>query len=95
MTIQSFGTKETQQFFITGKVKNVGWNSVKSVVKRKLDMLHYSSRLDDLRSPPGNKLKALSGDLNGYYSIRINDQWRIIFKWSEAGPSDVHILDYH
>ena len=58
-------------------------------------MVHYASQLDDLKAPPGNKLEALKGDLKGFYSIRINDQWRVVFRWSEAGPSNVMITDYH
>lgn len=96
MAIQSFGDKDTQQFFETGKVgRSAGWVGVKSVVRRKLDMIHYAGRLEDLRSPPGNRLEALAGDLKGFYSIRINEQWRIVFRWSAAGPIDVRICDYH
>ena len=58
-------------------------------------MIHYAAKLDDLRAPPGNKLEMLKGDLKGFYSIRINDQWRVVFRWSDAGPSDVMITDYH
>ena len=58
-------------------------------------MLHYASQLEDLKAPPGNRLESLKGDLEGYYSIRINERWRIIFKWKESGPSDVRIADYH
>lgn len=58
-------------------------------------MLNAARELRDLRSPPGNQLESLKGDLLGLYSIRINDQWRIIFKWTSKGPSDVEILDYH
>lgn len=58
-------------------------------------MVHYAAKLDDLRAPPGNKLEMLKGDLKGFYSIRINDQWRVVFRWSDAGPSDVMITDYH
>jgi len=58
-------------------------------------MIHYAAQIDDLRTPPGNKLKALKGDLREFYSIRINAQWRIIFTWSDAGPHDVRITDYH
>ena len=60
-----------------------------------LDMIHYAARLSDLKAPPGNRLEALSRDLEGYHSIRVNDQWRIVFRWAEAGPSEVRIIDYH
>jgi proteic killer suppression protein len=58
-------------------------------------MLNSSRRLDDLRVPPANRLEALKGDRKGQYSIRINDQWRICFRWTEAGAADVDIVDYH
>ncbi len=58
-------------------------------------MLHAAVHLDDLRSPPGNRLEALRGDRRGQHSIRINDQWRIVFVWREDGPHDVAIVDYH
>jgi proteic killer suppression protein len=57
--------------------------------------LNRAARLDDLRAPPGNRLEALRGDLAGSYSIRINDQWRIVFRWTTEGPCDVEIVDYH
>ena len=58
-------------------------------------MLDYAHELKDLGSPPGNQLEALKGDLAGHHSIRINDQWRVVFRWTENGPTDVDILDYH
>jgi proteic killer suppression protein len=96
MAIQSFSNSDTQTFFETGKIgKGVGWKNVSTIAKRKLDMIHYASRLDDFKSPPGNRLEALVGNLSGYHSIRINDQWRIIFRWITSGPSEVEITDYH
>ena len=62
---------------------------------RKLTMLDNAVTLDDLRSPPGNRLEALKGDRKGQYSVRINDQWRICFVWTTAGPGEVEITDYH
>ena len=62
---------------------------------RKLDLLNAATNLDDLRAPPGNRLEALKGDLAGFHSIRINSQWRIIFRWTSSGPADVQIIDYH
>jgi toxin HigB-1 len=62
---------------------------------RKLDMLHHAQSLGDLRVPPANRLEALSGNRKGQYSIRINDQWRVCFQWTEEGPADVEIVDYH
>ena len=66
-----------------------------AIAKRKLDQLNAAVRLDDLRIPPGNRLEALAGNLKGLHSIRINDQWRIIFHWTSMGPEDVQIEDYH
>lgn len=96
MAIQSFSDKTTEAFFIFGKKnRRAGWNPVSKIAKRKLDLLHYAVELSDLKSPPGNQLEALKGSLAGWHSIRINNQWRIIFKWSSVGPSEVKIIDYH
>ena len=97
VAIQSFADKATEEFFVTGRltVGGVGWASVRGVVKRKLDMLHYACKLADLRNPPGNRLEALKGRLKGAHSIRINDQWRVVFHWTEAGPTRVRVIDYH
>ena len=65
------------------------------VATRKLIQLEAAATLDLLRSPPGNRLEALKGDREGQYSIRVNDQWRICFRWTAAGPEDVEIVDYH
>ena len=62
---------------------------------RKLTMLDAAEVLDDLRVPPGNKLEALKGDRKGQHSIRLNDQWRICFRWTTAGPENVEMVDYH
>lgn len=66
-----------------------------SIAQRKLDQLNAAIRLDDLKVPPGNRLEALLGKLKGLHSIRINDQWRIVFRWTPNGPEDVRIEDYH
>jgi len=96
MAILTFAERELESFFFTGQLgKKHGWQAVQKIAKRKLDMLHYSSRLDDLRSPPGNRLEALRGSLLGFYSVRINDQWRIVFRWTALGATDVDIVDYH
>ena len=95
MVISSFKDESTKSFFQSGRVSTkAGWHQLRSVVQRKLDMLHYAKELKDLRNPPGNKLEALGGNLVGHYSIRINDQWRVVFKWDEQ-PYDVRIMDYH
>ena len=65
------------------------------VARRKLIMVDSAEILDALNSPPGNRLEALKGDLKGKHSMRINDQWRIVFRWTDAGPEDVEIVDYH
>ena len=62
---------------------------------RKLDILDYAACLTDLGSPPGNRLEALKGDLRERYSIRVNDQWRVVFRWTPDGPTDVDVCDYH
>ena len=96
MAIRSFADRGSDEFFRTGKVhKKAGWRQVTSVATRKLDMLHYATDLRDLRSPPGNRLEALRGDLKGYYSIRINDNWRIVFRWRNSGAEEIRIVDYH
>lgn len=96
MAIQSFSDSVTETFFLTGRLRTgARWASIRRIARRKLDMLHYAHRLDDLRVPPGNRLEALRGGLRGHYSIRINDRWRIVFGWTVAGPTGVRITDYH
>ena len=84
-----------EKYYETGKTGKVGWQSVHAVALRKLDMVHYAAKLADLKVPPGNRLEALSGRLQGKHSIRINDQWRVVFRWTIAGPAEVEITDYH
>jgi proteic killer suppression protein len=69
-------------------------NTILKIALRKLDVLNAAHKLDDLRSPPANRLEALKGDLTGFYSIRVNDQWRVIFRW-DSGATDVSLVDYH
>jgi proteic killer suppression protein len=96
MAIQGFANPRVEEFFVTGRVaKRVGWAGVASIARRKLDMLHYAQQLADLRSPPGNRLEALVGDLAGLHSIRINDPWRVVFRWGDLGPAEVDIVDDH
>lgn len=71
------------------------WVNIESVAMRKLAMLNRAVVLDDLKIPPQNKLEALKRDRKGQYSIRINDQWRICFRWTANGPEDIEIVDYH
>ena len=93
MPIQSFSAEHTKTLFETGKSKR--WSGIAKVALRKLDMLNAAVTLSDLRVPPANRLEALHGDRAGQHSIRINDQFRICFVWTEAGPADVEIVDYH
>jgi proteic killer suppression protein len=96
VAIQSFANKALQEFFIEGRLpRRAGWLTVASVVARKLDMLDYAFILSDLAAPPGNRLEALKGNLAGFQSIRINNQWRVIFRWTDFGPADVDIVDYY
>jgi proteic killer suppression protein len=95
VAIQAFARKEIEAFFLSGRVpRGEGWASAGSIAKRKLDMLDYAAILNDLASPPGNRLESLKGELKGLHSIRINDQWRIIFRWTADGPDKVDIRDY-
>lgn len=96
MAIQNFSDHATQEFFETGRAPpKTKWAAIEKVVKRKLDMVHYASKLSDLKAPPNNHLEALKRDLEGYHSIRVNDQWRIVFRWTEAGPTEIRVADYH
>ena len=96
MAIQSFASRAIERFFNTGRVpKRAGWAAASRVAARKLDMLDYAHELLDLASPPGNRLESLKGNLRGLHSIRVNDQWRVVFDWTPAGPSNVDIRDYH
>ena len=91
--IQGFRCKDTQSLFETGKSRRFG--SILTVATRKLAILEAAQTLEFLRSPPGNRLEALRGDRSGRHSIRINDQFRICFRWTPEGPTDVEIVDYH
>jgi proteic killer suppression protein len=71
------------------------FTSIAKVARRRLRQIEIAGRLDDLRVPPGNHLEALKGDRSGQYSIRINDQWRVCFRWTDAGAENVEIVDYH
>jgi toxin HigB-1 len=92
--IISFGSKETEKIWNGERVKNLPIE-IQEVGRRKLRMLNNSQNLMDLRIPPSNKLEKLEGKFKGLYSIRINDQWRIIFKWEKGNAEEVEIIDYH
>jgi proteic killer suppression protein len=92
--IISFGNKDTKSIWNGIRVKNMSLE-IQSVGRRKLRMLNNSQTINDLRIPPSNRLEKLSGKPDGFYSIRINDQWRIVFKWIEGQSEEVEIVDYH
>ena len=92
--IASFGSKETEKIWEGERVKKIPL-TVQEVGRRKLRMINNAADLADLRIPPANRLEKLSGNLKSFYSIRINDQWRIIFKWAAGNASEVEIVDYH
>ncbi|OFN75917.1 MULTISPECIES: type II toxin-antitoxin system RelE/ParE family toxin [unclassified Corynebacterium] len=92
--IQSFADRTTERLWNRERVLSID-SRIHSVALRKLRQLGYVQRLDELRIPPGNRLEALKGDRRGQYSIRINDQWRICFRWTALGPEEVEIVDYH
>lgn len=91
--IISFACADTEALFTSRPVRR--FRNIERVARRKLLQLHAAGELKSLRIPPGNMLEALSGDRKGQYSIRINDQWRICFRWLSDGPHDVAIVDYH
>ena len=93
MAIQGFKCKDTQALFETGKSKQ--FSGIQNTATRKLTMIEAAVKLDDLRSPPGNRLEALAGDRAGQHSIRVNDKWRICFQWTDAGPTDVEITNHY
>jgi proteic killer suppression protein len=91
--IRSFSCADTEALGRGHRVRR--FVNISGVARRKLRQLEIANRLDDLRVPPGNRLEALKGDRAGQFSIRINDQWRVCFRWTKAGAEDVEIVDYH
>lgn len=91
--ILSFKDKHTEALASGRRVQRFA--SFERIALRKLRQLEIAGRLDDLRVPPGNNLEKLKGDRAGQMSIRINDKWRVCFKWTAAGPADVEIVNYH
>ncbi len=91
--IKSFRDRASQRLWMGALVKR--FSGIEKQALRNLDMLHTARDLNDLRAPPANRLEALSGDRRGQHSIRINDQWRICFTWTDEGPTNVEIVDYH
>ena len=91
--IVSFADRDTERLASGQRVRRFG--SFESIARRKLRQLHIAGRLDDLKVPPDNRLETLKGNREGQMSIRINDQWRVCFRWTQAGPAEVEIVDYH
>jgi len=91
--ISSFKDKDTRELYETGE--NRRFASIARVALRKLDMIAAATKVETLRVPPGNRLEQLAGDRAGQWSIRVNDQWRVCFKWVGSNAEDVEIVDYH
>jgi proteic killer suppression protein len=92
--LQSFGDKDTERIWRRERSRKLDQPTQRAEL-RKLLIMDAAETLDDLRVPPGNRLEKLRGDRRGQQSIRVNQQWRICFRWSAAGPEDVEIVDYH
>lgn len=91
--ILGFADRDTERLFRLERVAR--FHGAERVALRKLAMLDAAIRVDDLRAPPGNRLEALRGDRAGQWSIRVNDQWRLCFRWRDGNASDVELTDYH
>jgi proteic killer suppression protein len=92
--LRSFADKDTERIWQRARSKILDQNTQRAAL-RKLLILDAAETLDDLKVPPGNRLEKLRGDRAGQYSVRVNQQWRICFRWTTAGPEDVEIVDYH
>ena len=92
--ILSFGSRDTESIWYGLRVKSIA-TEIQEMGRRKLRMLNNSQDLNDLKIPPSNRLEKLSGNWKEFYSIRINNKWRIIFKWNNGNASEVEIIDYH
>ena len=91
--IQSFADDETEAVFLTGKSRR--WTKIARVAARRLQAVDFATVVEDLLNPPGNQLEKLKGDRKGWWSIRINDQYRVFFRWDGDDAWDVEIVDYH
>lgn len=94
VVLRSFADKDTERVWRRERSKRLDPNTQRTAL-RKLLILDAADVLEDLRVPPGNRLEKLRGDRSGQYSVRVNQQWRICFRWTSAGPADVEIVDYH
>lgn len=92
--IKLFGNKETEKIYL-GKISRRYPPEIQQIARRKLKMLHAAQNLTDLTVPPANRLEKLQGNLSSYHSIRVNQQWRIVFIWHENDALDVQLVDYH
>jgi len=92
--ILSFGSKDTEKIWNGERIKKIPVE-IQQVGRRKLRMLNNSQNIGDLKIPPSNRLEKLSGQFKGFYSVRINHQWRIIFKWENNNAQEVQLIDYH
>ena len=90
----SFACKETEIIFLGQASRKLPFE-IQNVARRKLRMMNNALRIEDLKAPPGNKLEKLKGNWSGFYSIRVNQQWRIVFRWEREAAYDIQILDYH
>jgi proteic killer suppression protein len=93
VVIRSFRCRETEELFRRHRGRKFA--QIEKVARRKLRMLDDAEKLEDVAAVPGNRFEALAGERKGQYSIRINDQWRICFRWREGGAENVEIVDYH
>jgi proteic killer suppression protein len=91
--IQSFADDDTEAVYLTGSSRR--WSNIARVAARRLEALDFASAVEDLRNPPGNRLEKLKGGRAGWWSIRINDQYRVCFRWDGKDAWDVEIVDYH
>ncbi len=92
--IKTFGNKETEKIW-NGNYSKKFPAKIQPIARRKLRMINNAQDINDLRIPPGNRLEKLKGELSEFYSIRINNQWRIIFQWTGSDAYEVEIIDYH
>ena len=92
--IKSLGNKETEKIWNGSRSKKLPFE-IQNIARRKLRMINNSQNINDLRIPPANRLEKLSGNLSSFHSIRINNQWRVIFEWQNGAAYNVEIIDYH